>query len=236
MDDPLCCRPYRHRSNEPTTNSEKWNEKPRLVCVNVRHPPSKTYVGVYSPLHAGVKCKWNDRAVRLAGKATITGGLLPGRSEVLRSLRHNPLRPQSQRHRTIDRLEERGYRKRKRSTILIERTRKRHRQSDQNIETVSRAALDWGQSRETVWSAYGPSRMHKYHLELNWTEPHPVYSCLFVFSSRKRKKAFQFRLFRHGRVCHPHSVHWTRATTSTSTGSRFLPTTSWKAMLASMLR
>ena len=52
------------------------------------------------------------RADSFAGKATLTSGLLLGRSEVLRSLRHN-LRAQSQGHRTIVRLEERrGKRKR----------------------------------------------------------------------------------------------------------------------------
>ena len=41
---------------------------------------------LYCPGHAGVK--GNDRADRLAGKATLTSGLLLGRSEVLRSLSH----------------------------------------------------------------------------------------------------------------------------------------------------
>ena len=52
---------------------------------------------VYRPGHAGVK--GNDRADRLAGIATITGGLRLGRSEVLRSLRHYLL-AQSQGHHT----------------------------------------------------------------------------------------------------------------------------------------
>ena len=53
--------------------------------------------------------KGNDRADRLAGKAqaTLTSGLILGKSEVLRSLRHYLL-SQSQGHQTIDRLEERG--------------------------------------------------------------------------------------------------------------------------------
>ena len=55
--------------------------------------------------HAGLK--GNDRADRLAGKATLTSGLLLGRSEVLRNLRHY-LREQSQGHHTIDCLEEKG--------------------------------------------------------------------------------------------------------------------------------
>ena len=60
---------------------------------------------VYCPGHAGVK--ENDRADRLDGKATLTSGLLLGRSEVLRSLRHYR-RARSQGHHTINRLEERG--------------------------------------------------------------------------------------------------------------------------------
>ena len=51
--------------------------------------------------------KGNDRADTLAGKETITSGLLLRRSDVLRSSRHY-LREQSQGHHTIDRLEERG--------------------------------------------------------------------------------------------------------------------------------
>ena len=53
---------------------------------------------VYCPGHAGVK--GNDRVYRLADKATLTSGLLLGRFEVLRSLRHY-LRVQSQGHHTI---------------------------------------------------------------------------------------------------------------------------------------
>ena len=60
---------------------------------------------MYCPGHAGAK--GNGRADRLAGKATLTSGLLLGRSEVLRSLRHY-LRAQSQGRHTIYRLEERG--------------------------------------------------------------------------------------------------------------------------------
>ena len=43
----------------------------------------------------------------LAGTTILTNGLLLGRSEVLRCLRHYP-GAQSQGHHTIDRLEERG--------------------------------------------------------------------------------------------------------------------------------
>ena len=77
---------------------------------------------VYCPGHAGVK--GNDRADRLAGKATLTSGLFLGRSEVLRSLRHY-LRAQSQGHHTIARLEERGTERGSAGTM-----REDHRQSD----------------------------------------------------------------------------------------------------------
>ena len=68
--------------------------------------PLQKLLWVYYPGHAGVK--GNDQADRLASKATPTRGLLLGRCEVFRSLRHY-LRAQSQAHsHTIDRLEERS--------------------------------------------------------------------------------------------------------------------------------
>ena len=60
---------------------------------------------VYCSGHAGVK--GIDRADRLAGKVTFTSGLLLGRSEVLRSLRHY-LRARSQGHHTINSQEDRA--------------------------------------------------------------------------------------------------------------------------------
>ena len=66
-----------HRFNELATESGKWNGKAGLECVDGRHPSSKTPVGVlwvYCPGHARVK--GNDRADRLASRATITSGLL----------------------------------------------------------------------------------------------------------------------------------------------------------------
>ena len=41
----------------------------------------------------GLDLKGNDKADRLVSKATLTNGLLPGRSEVLRNLRHYPRAP-----------------------------------------------------------------------------------------------------------------------------------------------
>ena len=88
------------------------------------------------PGHAGVK--GNDRADRLAGKATLTSGLLE-RSDVLRSLRHF-LRAQSQGHHTTDRLAERGVERgsARRSSL---KGRRRAIVSQTSIETVSKATL-----------------------------------------------------------------------------------------------
>ena len=92
---------------------------------------------VYYPGHAGVK--GNDGADRLAGKASITGSLHLGRSEVLRSLRHYLL-AQSQGHHTIDRLEERGVeRGSTQRSSLIGRERAIHNLT--SIGTVSKASL-----------------------------------------------------------------------------------------------
>ena len=78
--------------------SPDWNAS--MVDVHFRK-----FLWMCYPEHAGVK--GNDRADRLAGKETLTSGLLLGRSEVLRSLRHY-LQAQSQGHHTTDRPEERG--------------------------------------------------------------------------------------------------------------------------------
>ena len=75
--------------------------------------------------------------VILAGNATLTSGLLLGRSEVLRSLRHY-LRAQSQGHHTINRLEERGMKRgsARRSSAL--KGREKVIISQTNIGTVSK--------------------------------------------------------------------------------------------------
>jgi len=77
--------------------SSEWNES--VVDTHLRK------LWVYCPGHAGLK--GNDRADRLAGKATLASSLRLGRYEVLRSLRHYQ-RAQNQGHHTIDRLEEGG--------------------------------------------------------------------------------------------------------------------------------
>ena len=82
--------------------------------------------------------KGNGQAYRLAYKATITSGLLHGRREVLRSLRHY-LGAQSQERHTIDRLEEKGMeRGSARRSFLKGRERAI---SQTHIGTVSKATL-----------------------------------------------------------------------------------------------
>ena len=92
---------------------------------------------VYRPGHAGME--GNDRADRLAGKATLTSGLLLGRSEVLRSVRHD-LRAQSQGHHTIDRLEERGVERGSAGRSFL-KGRERAIVNQTNVGIVSKATL-----------------------------------------------------------------------------------------------
>ena len=102
-------------------------------------PPSSPLLRIATGSgHAGVKGKYG-RADRLAGKATLTSGLLLGRPEVLRNLRHS-LGAKSQGHHTIDRLEERGVERgsarrsslKGRETTIVSQT---------NTGTVSKATL-----------------------------------------------------------------------------------------------
>ena len=99
--------------------------------------PLQKLLWVYYPGHAGVK--GNDRTDRLDGKATLTSGLLLGRSEVFRGLRHY-LTTQSQGHHTIDRLEERDVERgsARRSSL---KGRERAIVSQTNIETISKTTL-----------------------------------------------------------------------------------------------
>ena len=87
------------RFNELVTKSEKWYEMSRLACdhvvmfdIHLQRP-----LWIYCPGHAGIK--GNDRADRLASKATTTSGLHLGRSKKLRSIRHY-LQSQRQGHYT----------------------------------------------------------------------------------------------------------------------------------------
>ena len=118
---------------------------------------------VYCPGHAGVKR--NDRADRLAGKATLTSGLLHERSEVLRSLRHY-LRAQSQRYHTIDHQEKRGVERGSARRSSFRETREGYRQSDEHWNcfkgNVTETSESWVERIR-----YALFREHRYHLELN---------------------------------------------------------------------
>ena len=104
---------------------------------------------VYCPGHAGVKGNDPDNT-------TLTGGLLLGRSEVFRSLRHY-MRAQSQAHHAINHLEETGVeRGSARQSSLKGQERVIVKQT--NIRTVSKATL--GRDVDHIWafpSAHIPS-------------------------------------------------------------------------------
>ena len=123
--------------------------KARLECVSGRRPPSKTPLSV---LPWTSRNEREYRADRLAGNATLTSGLLLGRSEVLRSLRHY-LRAQSQGRHTINRLEERIVeRGSARQSSLKGRERAIVNQTD--IATVSKATLRklLREGMEDIWA------------------------------------------------------------------------------------
>ena len=124
---------------------------------------------VYCP-HA--ELKGNDRADRLAGKATITSGLLLGRYEVLRSLRHY-LRAQSQWHYTIDRIGERDvergsarrYSLKGRERAIVKSDEQRNRFKGDIRETSQRqggANMGFSELIDTI---------------LNWTEQRYIAAC-----------------------------------------------------------
>ena len=99
----------------------------------------------------------SDRTHRLTSKAALTSGLLLGRSEVLRSLRHylSAQSPRTSHHRSPG-----GERcgKRKRKTIFLQRTRESHRQSDEHWNRFKGNFAKT--SQETGLSAYGLFREH----------------------------------------------------------------------------
>ena len=110
--------------------SRDWNVS--MVDIHLRN-----LLWVYCPEYSRVK--GNDRTDRMASKATLTGGSLLGRAEVLRSLRHY-LQAQSQGHHSIDRLEERGVEvgSARRSSL---KGRERAIVNQTNKQTVSKATL-----------------------------------------------------------------------------------------------
>ena len=113
-----------------STGNPDWHVS--MVDIHLRK-----LLWVYCPGYAGVK--GNYRADRLADKATLTSGLLLGRAQVLRSLRHY-LRAQSQERQTIDRLEETGVERgsARRSSL---KGRERAIVNQTNIGAVSKATL-----------------------------------------------------------------------------------------------
>ena len=106
--------------------------------------------------------KGNDQADRLADKATLASGLLLGRPEVLKSLRHY-LWAQSQGRHTIDCLEERGASSSARRSSL--KGRERAIVNQMNTGTVSKATL--GKLLRDGVERNGLFRAHRCHLELN---------------------------------------------------------------------
>ena len=105
--------------------------------------------------------KGNDRAA-LPGKATTTGGVRARRYEVSRSLRHY-LRAKSQGHHTIDRLEERGVERGSAQRPSLREDVNGLSSIRRTLELFQRQHWDWGNFRETGWSAYyGLSRAHNY--------------------------------------------------------------------------
>ena len=111
----------------------------------------------------------------LAGKASLTSGFRLGRSKMLRSLSY--MAAQSQRHHTIDRLEDRGVERgaRRFCWCFIEKARGPS-SVRRTLELFQRQR--WGNFLETGWSVYGHFRAHRYHLELmNWTKS--IGNCVF---------------------------------------------------------
>ena len=130
------------------------------------------FVWVYCPRHDGER--GNDRADRVAGKATLTSGLLLGRSEVLRTLRHY-LWAQSQGHHPADHMEEKSV-ERGSARRSFMKGRERAIVNQTNIGTVSMATL--GKLLRDGVERIRLFRAHRYHLEpksLSMELPHISY-------------------------------------------------------------
>ena len=115
--------------------------------------------------HAGVT--GDDRADRLAGKATLTSHLSLGRSKYWKAL-ETYLRAQSQRQHTIDRLEERGVERGSARWSSL-KGREMAIVSQTNIGTGLKGTLG-KLPRNGMERIYGIFRGHRHHPELNWTE------------------------------------------------------------------
>ena len=119
---------------------KKWKRGTRGPDWNVSMVDTllRKHLWLCCPGHAGVM--GNDRADRLADKATLVSGLLLGRSEVLRSLRHY-LQAQSQGHHTIDRLKERGVERGSARRSSLKGRESRAIVNQPNIGTASKATF-----------------------------------------------------------------------------------------------
>ena len=132
----------------------------RIIHLSAYNCRCRRLLWVYCLGHAGVK--GNDRADTLAGKATITSGLLLGRSEVLRRSTRHYLRAQSgQGHHTVNHPEERGVERGSARRCSL-KGRDRAIVSQTNTGTVSKAMLGkLSKDRvERIWaflSTYIPS-------------------------------------------------------------------------------
>ena len=114
--------------------SPDWNVS--TVDIHLRKLP-----WVYCPGHAGVKGNDPDNT-------TLTGGLLLGRSEVFRRLRHY-MWAQNQAHHAINRLEERDV---ERGSAIQSSLKGQERAigKQTNIRTLSKATL--GREVEHIWA------------------------------------------------------------------------------------
>ena len=130
---------HTHRFNELATKSEEWNGKPRLECVDGRHPSSETPVSVLpwtSRRREWRKMTEQIYTCRLAGKATFTSGLRLWNWSVeeLEAL-HADTKPRTSHHRSPESVEKGSYR---RSSL---KGRERAIVNQRNIGTVSKAKL-----------------------------------------------------------------------------------------------
>ena len=112
----------------PQIHYKKWNGKPRLAFVNVRHPPSKNPIGVLSWT---CRSQWKWQRRQTGGQSNHHRRLASQKIRSVEELETLPAgtKPRISHHRSPG--GERR-RKKKRSMIFLERTWKGHRQSVQH--------------------------------------------------------------------------------------------------------
>ena len=131
---------------------------------------------VYCPGHAGVK--GNDKADIVVGKATLANGLLLGKSQALRSLKHY-MQAQSQGHHPIDHLQERGV-ERESAWWSFLNGWERAIVNQMNIWTVSKAKLGKLLRGQMEHIQVFPSTEIPSWAELNWTDHFKIKQKLFL--------------------------------------------------------